>query len=34
VSIVRWNLKEALGKGLLRRTEIGYKAGSLGVIDP
>ena len=26
VSIVRWNLKEAAGKSLVRRTEITYKA--------
>ncbi len=26
VSIVRWNLKEAEGKSLVRRTEIAYKA--------
>ena len=26
VSIVRWNLKEAVGKSLVRRTEIAYKA--------
>ena len=29
VSIVRWNLKEACGKPLVRRTEITYKAYSL-----
>ena len=29
VSIVRWNLKEAWGKPLVRRTEIMYKAYSL-----
>ena len=26
VSIVRWNLKEAVGKSLVRRTEIAYEA--------
>ncbi len=26
VSIVRWNLKEAAGKALARRTEIAYEA--------
>jgi hypothetical protein len=30
VSIVRWNLKEAIGKDLLRRTEIGYRRVHLG----
>jgi hypothetical protein len=30
VSIVRWNLKEAAGKVLARRTETGYKAGAAG----
>jgi hypothetical protein len=29
VSIVRWNLKEAAGKALARRTEIAYEAGKL-----
>ena len=29
VSIVRWNLKEAAGKALARRTEIAYEACKL-----
>src|SRR6185295_3976748 len=29
VSIARWNLKEAAGKALARRTEIAYEAGKL-----
>ena len=29
MSIVRWNLKEAAGKALARRTEIAYEAGKL-----
>jgi hypothetical protein len=29
VSIVRWNLKEAAGKALARRTEIAYEARNL-----
>jgi hypothetical protein len=29
VSIARWNLKEAAGKALPRRTEIAYEAGKL-----
>jgi len=29
VSIARWNLKEAAGKALARRTEIGYEACKL-----
>jgi hypothetical protein len=29
VSIVRWNLKEAAGKALARRTEIAYEARKL-----
>ena len=29
MSIVRWNLKEAAGKTLARRTEIAYEAGKL-----
>src|SRR5688572_33259006 len=30
VSIARWNLKEAAGKALARRTEIAYEACNLG----
>ena len=30
VSIVRWNLKEAVSKLLVRRTEITYKARKYG----
>ena len=30
VSIVRWNLKEAEGKALTRRTGIAYKAAAVG----
>jgi hypothetical protein len=30
VSIVRWNLKEAEGKALARRTGIAYKAAAVG----
>jgi hypothetical protein len=30
VSIARWNLKEAVGKILARRTEITYEAVSSG----
>jgi len=30
VSTARWNLKEALGKTLARRTEIAYEAAVLG----
>jgi len=30
VSTVRWNLKEAEGKALARRTEIAYKAVAVG----
>jgi hypothetical protein len=29
VSIARWDLKEAAGKALARRTEIAYEAGKL-----
>jgi len=29
VSIARWNLKEAAGKALVRRTEIAYEACKL-----
>ena len=29
MSIVRWNLKEAAGKTLARRTETAYEAGKL-----
>ena len=29
MSIARWNLKEAAGKALARRTEITYEAGKL-----
>jgi hypothetical protein len=29
VSIARWNLKEAAGKSLARRTEIAYEATTL-----
>jgi hypothetical protein len=29
VSIVRWNLKEAVGKSLTRRTGIAYEAVAL-----
>ena len=29
MSIARWNLKEAAGKTLARRTEIAYEAGKL-----
>ena len=27
---MRWNLKEAEGKALARRTEIAYEAGAVG----
>lgn len=29
MSIARWNLKEAAGKALVRRTETAYEAGEL-----